>query len=281
MRGLRLLWRTLGGFWSVLMVLVMAGSLALNVAMAVSPLVAATVGGAVQAVSGVRSLASRNAARTAALETRAAQAERRAAAALAEARAERTARQAALAEVAEARAARQVTYRGARRTAAEAVADTSDRLARRSAAAAARNIGSTFGEALPVVGIGVIAAATAWELHDACEMMKEMRALDVALNPERAVPPEANAVCGMRGPSRAEIWAAIADSPGAAWERAQGFYAELPELSLGRFWQASMGMFHATYDWAFGVPARPDSPAGAAPAAPPAELDPTDWSEPR
>lgn len=267
MTALRLLWRTLGGLWSVLMMLLMAGSLALNVAMAVSPLVAATVGGAVQAVTGVRSVASRNAARTAALETRAVQAERRAASAAAEA--------------AEARAARQVTYRGARRTAAEAVADTSDRLARRSAAAAARNIGSTFGEALPVIGIGVIAAATAWELHDACEMMKEMRALDVALNPDRAVPPEANAVCGMQAPTRAEIWAAIADSPGAAWERAQGFYAELPELSLGRFWQASMGMFRATYDWAFGVPAGPDSPAGAAPAGPPAELDPTDWSEPR
>ncbi|MRX49757.1 hypothetical protein GI374_04685 [Paracoccus sp. S-4012] len=259
---LRLIWATLGGLWSVLMMLIMAASLALNVAMAVSPVIAAAVGGAVQAVSGVRSLASRNADNVARLETRAVQAERRAAAASAEA--------------ADARAARKVTYRGARATAAEAVADTSDRLARRTATATARNVGSVFGEALPVVGIGVIAAATAWELHDACEMMKDMRELDVAMNPDRALPPEATAVCGMQAPSRTEIWNAVASSPGSAWEGAQGFYDELPELSLGGFFERTIGMFRATYDWAFAEPVGPLAADGTAPAAP-SDLDPRGW----
>ncbi|AXC48756.1 hypothetical protein DRW48_02770 [Paracoccus suum] len=264
MRAIRLIWRTLGGLWSVLMMLLMAASLALNVAMAVSPVVFAAVAGAVEAVSGVRSLATRNAARTTALEARATRAEARAASEAAEA--------------AKARAARQVTYRGARRPAAEAVADTSDRLARRTARGAARNIGSVAGEAIPVIGVGVIAAATAWELHDACAMMSEVRELDVALNPERAVPPEATQVCGMKAPTRAEIWAAVASSPGAAWDEARGLYEGLPALDLGGTWGASLGMFRAIYDWAFGSPAGPVAPDGTAPLpGPGSDWNPLNW----
>jgi len=267
-RLLRLLWRTLGGLWSVLMMLIMAASLALNVAMTVVPAVAAAVAGVVEAVTGATTLRQRTAARTAALESRATRA-------TAEAQTERRARLAATsradraaAEAAEARAARQVTYRGARRTAAEAVADTSDRLARRTARATARSLGSVAGEAIPVVGIGVIAAATAWELHDACEMMKEVRELDVALNPDRAVPPEAAEVCGMKAPTRAEIWAAVASSPGAAWSEAKEFYADLPDLSLEGSWRVGVYGFTALYDWAFGTPAGPVTAEGAAPAGP-------------
>lgn len=260
MRAIRLIWRTLGGLWSVLMILLMAGSLALNIAMAVVPAVALAVGSAVEAVTGVRSVASRNAARTASLEGRAVKAEARAAA-----------------EAAEARAARQVTYRGARRTAAEAVADTSDRLARRAARGAGRSLASTAGEAIPVVGIGVIAAATAWELHDSCEMMKEVRALDVALNPDRAIPPEATEVCGMKAPTRAEIWSAVAASPGAAWDEARSLYGDLPSLDLGGAWGASLGMFRAIYDWAFGAEAGPTAPDGIAPAASATDWNPLNW----
>lgn len=273
MRWLRLFWRTLGGLWSVLMMLIMAASLALNVAMAVVPAVAAAVAGAIEAVSDVTTIRKREAGRTAALEARATRAEGRVAAAAAELDAERAARRAATAE---ARAARQVTYRGAKATAGEAVADTSDRLARRVATASARNVGSTFAEALPVVGVGVIAAATAWELHDACEMMKEVRALDVALNPDRAVQPEAAQVCGMQAPGRDEIWAAITASPARAWDSAQALYDGLPDLSLGRFFEASLGMFRATYDWAFGAPAGPLAPGGD-PLPNPSGWSPLGW----
>ena len=278
MRAFRLLWRTLGGLWSVLMMLIMAASLALNVAMAVVPAVAAAVAGVVEAVSGATTIRKRTATRTAALEARAARAEGRAAAAAADLNTERIARRAATAELAEARAARQVTYRGVRRTASQAVADTSDRLARRVATASARNVGSTFAEALPVVGIGVIAAATAWELHDACEMMKEVRELDVALNPDRAVPPEAVAVCGLKAPTQDEIWTAVTESPARAWQGAQGLYSGLPDLSLGRFWDASLGMFRATYDWAFGSPAGPVASDGSAPAAS-SDWNPLHWGD--
>lgn len=281
MRVLRLIWRMLGGFWSVLMMLLMAGSLALNVAMAVVPAVAAAVGGAVEAVSGVRSLASRNAARTATLEGRAVRAEARLASDAATLRAERAATRAATLRAeqatAEAAAARQVTYRGARRTAAEAVADTSDRVARRSLRAAGRSVTSSFAEALPIVGIGVIAAATAWELQDSCQMLAEIRELDVALNPERAVPADATTVCGMKAPSRDEIWAAVANSPGAVWARAQGLYDGLPSLSLDGSWRATSGMFQATYDWAFGTPQGPEGPAVPPPAGPPSDWNPLNW----
>ena len=58
--------------------------------------------------------------------------------------------------------------------------------------------------------------------------------------------------------------AAITASPGNAWTAAQALYAGLPDLSLGRFFEASLGMFRATYDWAFGAPAGPVEPGGEA-----------------
>ena len=140
-------------------------------------------------------------------------------------------------------AERTVNYRGSKRLAREAVADTSERVARRVAAAATRTVASTAGEALPLFGVGVIAAATAYELYDACEMMKELHALDVAFNPESAI--AEREVCGMQAPTQTEIWAAVKASPSAAWSTAADYYHSLGEVDVG-------AMFGSGYKWILG-----------------------------
>lgn len=122
-----------------------------------------------------------------------------------------------------------VLYRGDKQFAREAVKDTSQRLANRVTVASSRNIATVFAEALPVVGIGVIVGATAWEINDSCEMMKDLHALDVAFNPESAI--DGTEVCGMRVPDRAEVWQKIRESPAAAWNRAKEYMPDLPDFS--------------------------------------------------
>ena len=54
----------------------------------------------------------------------------------------------------------------------------SQRTAARSAIAATRNISSISGEAIPILGVAVIAGVTAWNIHDSCQMMKELDELN-------------------------------------------------------------------------------------------------------
>lgn len=124
---------------------------------------------------------------------------------------------------------RKVTYRGKQQLAKDAVKDTSQRLANRVTIASSRNIATVFAEALPVVGIGVIVGATAWEINDSCEMMKDLHQLDVAFNPESAI--DGNEVCGMAVPDRAEVWQKVRDSPSEAWNTAKAYMPELPRFS--------------------------------------------------
>ncbi|MDO5647695.1 hypothetical protein [Paracoccus sp. (in: a-proteobacteria)] len=240
MKLLRRIVATLGGLWSALMLVLMAMSLALSVAMTVIPAVFMAVAGVVETVTGVKTVRSRHAAQLTAANTRA----------------DNLARELADSRVAGRRMAQEladsrVTYRGTRVAARQAVADTTTRVSKRVSTAAARNIASTAGEALPVVGIGVIAAATAWEIHDACQLMGDMRELDAAFNPDN--PTRDAEVCGMTVPTRADLWRSIKSSPGAAWDGARGMYDGLPELSFGRAWGAFSAAFGRAYDRAFGT----------------------------
>lgn len=122
-----------------------------------------------------------------------------------------------------------VIYRGKEQFAKDAVKDTSQKLANRVTIASSRNIATVFAEALPVVGIGVIVGATAWEINDSCEMMKDLHELDVAFNPDSAI--DGTEVCGMSVPDRADVWQKIRESPAAAWNRAKDDMPELPDFS--------------------------------------------------
>ncbi|UXX84487.1 hypothetical protein [Roseovarius pelagicus] len=129
-----------------------------------------------------------------------------------------------------------VVYRGQKRRAEKAVSDAAQRISRRVAIASARNAGSAVAEAMPFVGISVIVGATAWELKDSCELMKDLYELDVAFNPENAI--DDDGVCGMKPPTAEEVWRAVRESPRDVWDGARSMYSDLPEWSSG-----------ATYEW--------------------------------
>ena len=129
-------------------------------------------------------------------------------------------------------AERRVTYRGETRTVREAVSNTVDRASRRTTIAAQRNIAAMVGEGIPFWGVAVIAAATAWEISDACAMMKDFYELEVAFAPEAAIPVDEIEVCGLQVPSSEEIWDAILSSPAAAAAKVTELYGSLPEFNV-------------------------------------------------
>lgn len=125
---------------------------------------------------------------------------------------------------------RSVIYKGERKTVAEVVKSTTKRIARRTAFDATRNVSSTFGEAVPAIGIGVIAGVSAWELKDSCDTMRDLHELDVALDPSMANDAAATEVCGLKVPTKEEIWAKVKASPGEAWEMAKAMVPDLPDM---------------------------------------------------
>lgn len=136
--------------------------------------------------------------------------------------------------------ARTVTIRGQKRPIASVVGETSERIAKRTATGASRNVAATFGEAVPLYGIGVVIAATAWELRDACETMKDLHDLDVAFNPEKAKSPDITEVCGLKVPTKEELWQMVKSSPGKAVEIAKDVLPDLPDFEAPKidwkFW---------------------------------------------
>lgn len=143
-------------------------------------------------------------------------------------------------EVAGLKTSRAVTYRGQKAAISEAVEDTTQRIGRRTAIGSSRNFGSMFGEAIPFYGIAVVVAATTWEMHDACETMKDLHQLDVSFNPDNATPVDHSEVCGSTVPTKEELWLSVKESPGEAWRKAKDAMPELPEFEAPKvnwtFW---------------------------------------------
>ena len=134
------------------------------------------------------------------------------------------------AEVAELRAAKRVVYEGVEMTVPEAVTRTTSRIRARTAKLAATDLSATFGQSIPWIGVGVVVVATAYDLKMACETMRDMRAIDLTVNPQAEDDPDIERVCGMRVPTEEEIWTAIKSSPGAIWDAAKGALDGLPRM---------------------------------------------------
>ncbi|MGV8805106.1 MAG: hypothetical protein ACWA6Y_09105 [Polaromonas sp.] len=85
---------------------------------------------------------------------------------------------------------------------AAAVLKTSKRVAVRSLVNTTRNVSSVFAEAIPIVGTGVMLAVTVWDVHDACETLKDINELNSVFDH----PPENQTkVCGMNVPTRKQV----------------------------------------------------------------------------
>ncbi len=128
------------------------------------------------------------------------------------------------------------------------VKKTTGSVKRRTAKVAATNLSSAAGQSIPFLGIAVIVAATGYELHSACATMRDMDALETALNGKDKADPDTDVVCGMTVPTKEELWASVKNSPSGAWSLAkQGFEQvselsiDLPDTEFASGWQDSLG----------------------------------------
>jgi hypothetical protein len=125
-----------------------------------------------------------------------------------------------------------VLYRGARSSLSDAVIDTNGRIAKRTATAATRNASSVVAEAIPYLGIAAMLAVTAYDLKDSCDTIKDLHALDVAIDPAKEFGPEENEVCGLSVPAVNEVWQQVKDGSEEAWRDAGEYLPSLPDFSL-------------------------------------------------
>lgn len=114
-----------------------------------------------------------------------------------------------------------VTMRDERVPLRKATRETIGRVQQRTATVATANVGSAWGESIPIYGIAVVVAATSFELGMACKDMRDMYELQVAIDPEGTVPADRDQVCGLQVPTRDEIWTGLKSSPGALWQRSK------------------------------------------------------------
>lgn len=134
-------------------------------------------------------------------------------------------------EVEALRRSQTVRYRGQQKLVPEAVQDTTTRVARRTAAGAVRNTSSIAAEAIPVVGIAAIVALTAWDLKDSCDTMRDLQELQRSFSLEVLNEPEVTEVCGMKVPTKEEVYRSVKTAPGLAWQSATALLPELPEFT--------------------------------------------------
>ena len=133
-------------------------------------------------------------------------------------------------EIARLKVPKKVMFEGVEVATEEAVAKVSSRVKARTAKVASADMGATFGQSIPWIGVGVVVAATAYDLKTACDTMKDLHALEVAVHPEAASDSSVQEVCGLKVPSKEEIWDKVKASPGQAWDWAKSAVPDVPEM---------------------------------------------------
>lgn len=116
---------------------------------------------------------------------------------------------------------------------------------------AARQVTSTSGKAIPIIGIGFVAAFTALDVYDACEMIKELNEMNVDLG----IPTDTNnndKVCGLKVPTQDEIrnqlnsnWeVAYTSAANAANQAGKSFSMTPPTISAQQFTKQTCSIFN-------------------------------------
>ena len=98
---------------------------------------------------------------------------------------------------------------------AAAVMKASKRLAIRSATNVSRNVSSVFAEAIPIVGTGIMLGVTAWDVHDACETLKDINELNSAFDHPQE---DQTRVCGMKVPTMGEVMIQVKTNATAVYQ---------------------------------------------------------------
>ena len=100
------------------------------------------------------------------------------------------------------------------------------RISARTVKGAVRNAAVIPAEAIPNIGLAVILGVTAYELADACATMKDINSLNNLLSGAAEI--DEGTVCGLRPPSKEDIFKAIEDTPEKAWNTASSYEIEVP-----------------------------------------------------
>ncbi len=120
--------------------------------------------------------------------------------------------------------------------AARRVRETSLRISHRIRIDALRNVGAAVGEAIPWIGIGVIAGTTALELKDACDSMRDLYELEVEFDPDAATDADATMVCGIEVPTADELWLAVKNRGSSSLEYIGSYIPDMPDVDVP-FWE--------------------------------------------
>ncbi|MDF3351930.1 hypothetical protein HKX17_17670 [Sulfitobacter sp. KE34] len=123
--------------------------------------------------------------------------------------------------------ARVVHYKDKQLPLSAAVAEHTTTTRRRLVGSARRNFAAMPAEALPWFGVSVILAATAWEVYDLCEALKDNHELAVAFNPDLKMTEDIAQVCATKVPTREELVDQMASAPSGIWERAKETYSNI------------------------------------------------------
>lgn len=108
-----------------------------------------------------------------------------------------------------------VRYRGLEKAVKDVVHESAKKVATLTTRSITADISGMAGQAIPYVGAVAVVSLTAYDLHESCELMKELHELDLAFNPNVAVV-DSNDVCGLPVPTVGEILAAAKAAPGKA-----------------------------------------------------------------
>ncbi len=242
-------WRTTR---NILLVIGLAISLAVNVASFTVNAVSTAISTVVEGVTGVKTLVSSVFQSEADLATERLSAKnlkKELAETVAKLKAERVIRIAAEEELGRLRriaGKKKVMIDGAEKTVEEAVALTTSRVRNRTVKLAAADLTATAGQAIPWIGVGVVVAATAYDLDMSCQTMKDMKALEQASDPTAVDDGDVSQVCGMKVPTADEVWEAVKASPGQAWNAAASVLSGLPSVmpDLPAWWD-----YLVSIDW--------------------------------
>ncbi|WP_144435564.1 hypothetical protein [Roseovarius atlanticus] len=119
-----------------------------------------------------------------------------------------------------------VDFKGKRVRLDDAIKTASTGIQSRTKRVAAANVASAAGESIPFWGIAIIVGATTYELTSACDTMTDLYDLQVAIDPSQASEEDRKYVCGLRVPTREELWDDVKSSPGIAWTSAVNAYED-------------------------------------------------------
>lgn len=93
----------------------------------------------------------------------------------------------------------------------------SKRITARSAANASRNVSSVGGESIPLIGTAIIIGVTAWDLYDACQMIKDANELNAVFGHAKE---DETKICGLKVPTKEEALAQVKDNWRLAYQTA-------------------------------------------------------------